>query len=462
MSREKKVAPMKLAVGSIRRRGVHGYFAYRCQVNGRRTEISLQTRDYHEALKKVAELVPIAQARTAEVIAAHVNEARGFAKQATDLALTDAWSKYEQHPDRAMPHTVSEQLAYRSSFQEFVDFVTRSATKEERQKRIPHTTISLVKEITPTVAAEYAAYLRHQPLAVDTHNRKLKRIRKVFSVLREYHGGENPFYAKSLFRSEREEQDTIVRRQAFTKDEEQRLLEELRSPKHKLMNKEEIRIVYIIGMYTGQRLKDCVLLQWQNIDLPHRRIYVKQFKTGKEVSIPMAPQLYDALTDALQWKCNQYVCPKTAARYNKTNADGKNVGNNLVDIDVLRVIRWIGLDPSVSVPGRKKKMTIYGFHSLRHSFSSFCAEAGVPKAVLLSILGTESEIADKYYTHVGNEAQEKAIAAISGTIFESLDKTKIQQVLDFIGQKPQPLSGDLLQIREILLGAGLEICSPDA
>ena len=41
MSREKKVAPMKLAAGSIRRRGSHGCFAYRCQVNGRRTEISL-------------------------------------------------------------------------------------------------------------------------------------------------------------------------------------------------------------------------------------------------------------------------------------------------------------------------------------------------------------------------------------------------------------------------------------
>ena len=145
---------MKLAAGSIRRKGSHGCFAYRCQVNGRRTEISLQTRDYHEALKKVAELVPIVQARTAEVIAAHVNQARGFAKLATDLALSDAWSKYEQHPDWAMPHTVSEQLAYRSSFLEFVDFVPHSATKEERQKRISHTTISLVKEITPTVAAE--------------------------------------------------------------------------------------------------------------------------------------------------------------------------------------------------------------------------------------------------------------------------------------------------------------------
>ena len=98
-------------------------------------------------------------------------------------------------------------------------------------------------------------------------------------------------------------------------------------------------------------------------------------------------------------------------------------------------------------------MTVYGFHSLRHSFASFCAEAGVPKAVLLSILGTESEIADKYYTHVGNEAQEKAIAAISGTTFESPDKARIQQVLDFIGQKPLPLPDDLHQIREILLGA---------
>ena len=453
MTREKKVTPMKLTVGSIRRRGKNGCFAYRCQVNGRRTEISLQTRDCHEALKKVADLVPIAQARTAEVVAAHVNEARGFAKQATDLALVDAWSKYEQHPDRAMPHTVSEQLAYRSSFLEFVDFVTSPMTREDRKNRIHHTQITLLREITPTVAAEYAAYLRRQPLAVDTHNRKLKRIRKVLSVLKEYHGGENPFYAKSLFRSEREEQDTIVRRQAFTKEEEMRLLEELRSPAHKLKNKEEVLVIYTIGMYTGQRLKDCVLLQWQNVDLPHRRIYVKQFKTGKEVSIPLAQQLYDTLIEAQKWKCNQYVCPKIAARYNKTDETGKNIGNNLIDHDVIRVIRWIGLEPSVSVPGRKKKMTVYGFHSLRHSFASFCAEAGVPKAVLLSILGTESEIADKYYTHVGNEAQGKAIAAISGTVFENPDKAKIQKALDFISQKPLPLPDELVQIREILLGA---------
>ena len=136
MSREKKVAPMKLAAGSIRRRGINGCFTYHCQANSRRTGISLQIKDYHEALKKVAELIPITQVRTAEVVAAHVNEARGFAKQATDLALVDSWDIYVHHPDRAMPHTVHEQMSYRSSYLEFVDFATRPTTKEKRQKTV--------------------------------------------------------------------------------------------------------------------------------------------------------------------------------------------------------------------------------------------------------------------------------------------------------------------------------------
>lgn len=130
---------------------------------------------------------------------------------------------------------------------------------------------------------------------------------------------------------------------------------------------------------------------------------MKQFKTGKEVTIPIAPKLLEVLQGALAWKAGEtdYVCSNIAARYNKTDARGKNVGNNLVNIDMLRVIRWIGLEPSVAVPGRDKKVTVYGFHSLRHSFASYCAEAGVPQATVLSILGADSEIVSKFYTHVG-------------------------------------------------------------
>ena len=184
--------------------------------------------------------------------------------------------------------------------------------------------------------------------------------------------------------------------------------------------------------------------------MSNRRLWVKQFKTGKEVTIPMAPELYTALTEARKWRTDQYVTPKTAARYNKTNAEGKNVGNNLVNLDVLRVIRWIGLEPSVDVPGRKKKMTVYGFHSLRHSFASFCAEAGVPKAVLLSILGTDSEIADKYYTHVGDESQRKAVEAIRSRCGEKSAQAKIDEVLTLLDSNPKPTKKLLNTITTIL------------
>ena len=392
--------------GKLRQKIPGGPYYYRLMVaNNVRREFSLKTCVFEEAVQKAADLDVIWSAPTQEVAIAQINALKGYSQESKNLPFDEAWRLYEVHPDRAMPHTVSEQNAYRSTFDEFVQFVSKPFPGRKK-----HTIAGGIAEVSPQVCEEFSSYLKTTSLAVDTHNRKIKRLRKIFDCLKEYFAGENPFRSKALLRSEREERGTVVHRQAFTKEQEEQLIAVLSDddPKHKIMNKDEIRVLYVIGRFTGQRLKDCVLLQWQNIDMSNRRLWVKQFKTGKEVTIPMAPELYTALTEARKWRTDQYVTPKTAARYNKTNAEGKNVGNNLVNLDVLRVIRWIGLEPSVDVPGRKKKMTVYGFHSLRHSFASFCAEAGVPKAVLLSILGTDSEIADKYYTHVGDESQRKA------------------------------------------------------
>jgi integrase len=201
-------------------------------------------------------------------------------------------------------------------------------------------------------------------------------------------------------------------------------------------------------MYTGQRLKDCVLIQWQNINLERQRIWVKQFKTGKEVSLPMAPKLYDVLLDAQAWRTDAYVCPHVAARYKHTDKRGKCIGDGLVNIDVMRVIRWIGVETSVAVEGRKKKTTVLGFHSLRHSFASFCAERGVPKAVVVSILGADSEIIDQFYTHVGEDAQQAAIEAISGSQ-KSTSEEKIRRSLEYIASLSLPPE-ELLTVAKIL------------
>ncbi len=218
------------------------------------------------------------------------------------------------------------------------------------------------------------------------------------------------------------------------------------------MNKPEVRVIYYLGMFTGQRMKDCVLLRWNKINFNLKRIWVKQFKTGKEVTIPIAPKLLEVLQGALTWKTGEadYVCPNIATRYNKTNALGKNVGNNLVNIDMLRVIRWIGLEPSVEVPGRDKKVTVYGFHSLRHSFASYCAEAGVPQATELSILGADTEIINKYYTHVGDEAQRQAIAAITGELNGKSPQQRINEALELIRTSTESSDVVLAKVKAIL------------
>ena len=358
--------------GTLRRKNAKGSFYYRLTVaNGVRKEFALKTTDELEALQRAEELDSIWAAQTMDVAVAQINAMKGFSRQAQMLPLSEGWAKYEIHPERATPHTVSEQLSYKTTYEDFVAFVTTPGKH--------HTVITSVAELNSKIAEEYASFLKSQAQAVDTHNRK-------------YH----------------------------------------------VINKPEIRVIYYIGMFTGQRLKDCVLLQWQNVDMERRRIWVKQFKTGKEVTIPMAAELYAVLEEAQAWKEDQYVCPKSAARYNKVDRNGKSVGVNLINIDVLRVIRWIGLEPSVAVPGRSKKMTVYGFHSLRHAFASFCAEAGVPKAVLLSILGTDSEIADKYYTHVGDAAQQQAIDAVSGTMNGKSDRDKINEVLALLKNNFNP------------------------
>ena len=438
MENDMALQKIKLKIGTVYQKEPNGIYYFRYQVNGARKAISLNTRNKQQAIKEAEKYVPLLQATSSEVIAAHVQHARNLATPEKNLLLYQAWEEYEKSPDRATPDTVSEALAYKSTFAEFVEWVND-----------PQATL---RDITETTAMQYADYMRQQNIAVSTHNRKLKRIRKVFKVLQEYCSEDNPFQSAVLYRKEREEREQDVHRLSFTREQEQQLRDVLADDHYKVLNKPEVRVIYYLGMFTGQRMKDCVLLRWSKINLEMNRIWVKQFKTGKEVTIPIAPTLREVLLEALEWKKSDldYVCPNVAMRYNKTNALGKNVGNNLVNIDMLRVIRWIGLEPSVNVPGRDKKVTVYGFHSLRHSFASYCAEAGVPQATVVSILGADSEIVTKYYTHVGDEAQKQAIAAVSGVSLPTPAQNKIDEALALINNSTASSDEILSQVKAIL------------
>ena len=435
--KKKRMEQEKLPIGTIYQVKEGGNYYLRYQIQGKRKNVNLKTDDYDEALKEYHRLLPTLQATTVEVVAAHVTNARRLAGRIMRLTLGSAWGKYSVSPDRAMPATVHEQQSYQATFQDFVDFIGDPL-------RELHT-------ITYEDALEFTKHMKTLHIAVDTHNRRVLRLRKIFNVLKEYcNGAENPFGSKTLLRKPREEQDIGARRMSFTHEQEKALLEVLDNPKFKVKNKEEIKVIYYLGLYTGQRLKDCVLLRWSKVNLAQRKIECRQFKTGRDVTIPIAPQLLSALKGALAWKTDDYgyVCPKVAERYNKVDATGKNTGSGLVNIDVLRVLKWLGLKTAVKVKGRSRAVTVYGFHSLRHSFASHAAEAGVPKAVVQSILGDNCDILDAFYTHIGEEAQQKAIAAIAGEVGVATPQERINRTLQYIDSLPD--SPEHQKIRELL------------
>ena len=425
---------IKLDKGTVYQTQKGGTYYFRYQVNKERKCVSLKTANQEEAIRRAKELLPTVQATNLEIIATHVKVARKLAAQIKSLPLSKIWETYANHPQRALPATVREQLSYEATLAEFLRFLGNKVTQ--------------FAQITEAHTIKFADYLRTTQISVSTHNRKIVRLRKIFATLQEYREDDNPFALKVLMRKEREEQDTAVRRIAFTREQEEQIRAVLDDPRYRILNKEEIKVVFYIGMYTGQRLKDCVLMQWQNVDLEHGRIFVKQFKTGKEVSIPIAPPLQEVLRSALERRVDAYVNPNVAKRYKHTDKRGKCIGDGLVNIDVMRVIRWIGVETSVAVEGRKKKTTVLGFHSLRHSFASFAAEAGVPKAVVESILGANSEIVDQFYTHIGDEAQRAAIDAISGSANDA-PAVRIRRALDYIASIPEP-SAELLAVEKIL------------
>lgn len=430
---------VKLEIGAVHLQD--GKYYYRYQLAGMRKSIPLKTANKEEAIRKAKLLVPTLRASTIDEVAAHVKTAKGLAGETKErrLALSAAWDEYSVHPDRATPATVSEALSYETTWTEFVAFAERKG-------------IRFIDQLTPRLMEAYAGMLRTTGIAVDTHNRKIRRIRKVLGTLTAF--GAKPEIARirTLFRKEREERNIAARRLNFTPEQERAILAVFDDPSYRLKNKDEIRIVYLLGLYTGQRLKDCALLRWNRVDWDLRRLEIVQFKTGKAVSVPMAEPLEAALRE-----CHRnavpggFVCPNVAARYQKVDSRGKNIGGGLVNLDVMRVLRQAGISTAEKVPGRKRAVTVYGFHSLRHTFVSRCAEMGIPKATVVSIIGDDASIIDSYYTHVGDDAQREAIRAVGGEIGVEAPRVRLAAAIEYI-DACEAKTPELLEIRRILAG----------
>ena len=74
MENDMAISKIKLKIGTVYQKETNGIYYFRYQVNGSRKAISLKTRNKQQAIKEAEKYVPLIQATSSEVIAAHVND----------------------------------------------------------------------------------------------------------------------------------------------------------------------------------------------------------------------------------------------------------------------------------------------------------------------------------------------------------------------------------------------------
>lgn len=369
--------------GLVLRNGI--YYADWC-FNGKRYRVSTGEKTEREARKRLAEIVDnFTKGRKTEAVLESVKESLQRATRRT-LRIADAWDTYERNKLR---RAVAESTlrVYRLRFGVFAAW---AAGKVEN-----------VDDVSPEVARRFMSHVAEtaSPKTFNDYLSALALTWKTF-VADGYAAG-NPWTWN------RDTREGIERKEKDTHTKCELTPEQLDALFHATSG--EMRTLFFVGIYTGLRLKDCALLKWDAVDLAGGFIRVVPEKTrrhGIAVSIPVLPPLAEALRaarDADGEDGGGYVMPEVAGLYQASG--GKNISNR-----VATIFRHAGITTTAEAEGRSRKVTDYGFHSLRHTFVSMAARAGIRQAVVQSIVGHTNAAMTAHYTHT-NEADAAAAMA---------------------------------------------------
>lgn len=360
-----------------------------------------------DAEAAAAKLTPILTVDTREELAAQVAITKKLKRQ-SGLRLADAWDTYLKQINR--PDSGAATLAqYKKHFGLFLAWIQGERPVIER-----------VADIDDDTAKSYMAFVWNRGVSSRTYNAYLQALKMVFRHLGEPAALDaNPFDA--ILRKPSE----TVSRKEFTETQVAAIFDGFNKgftdpetgAEYKPMHADEMRVLLNLCCFTGCRGEDGCLMEWQNIDLERGLISYIPRKTarrsqGKAVTLPMHPQLKEVLDNAQSWRGENkakedYVIPQVAHRYHKTPTG--------IQADVMRIIRCAtGLQTTATntIARRRLRANAYSLHSFRHTFVSFCANAGVPLAVVAEIVGHGSPAMTRHYSHISTAAKQTAIAAL--------------------------------------------------
>jgi integrase len=163
----------------------------------------------------------------------------------------------------------------------------------------------------------------------------------------------------------------------------------------------------LAGFYLGARLSDCANLRWKDIDLVPdiKTIRFIPRKGGGEVVTVVHPALEDFLLSMRTPDSDEaFVFPTLAQR------NASSLSNAFRKIMDRAGIEHREIRKRISKDGRS--VAALSFHSLRHSFATTLANAGIPEELRMLLTGHSARDIHQRYSHHDLEALRDAVAVL--------------------------------------------------
>jgi integrase len=162
----------------------------------------------------------------------------------------------------------------------------------------------------------------------------------------------------------------------------------------------------LLGYYTGLRLRDCAELRWHSIDLDQCLLTVETRKTRKTIIVPIHPQF-------AAWLETQMHGIGKAPVFRSLSGTPVAGRNGLSEV-FKRIMERAKIKGRLlrNATGAGRSQSSLSFHSLRHSFNSAMANAGVAPEVRQRLTGHSSAEMNRIYTHHELEPLRAAVATI--------------------------------------------------
>ncbi|MHB8519208.1 MAG: tyrosine-type recombinase/integrase [Limisphaerales bacterium] len=367
----------------IKRHASSYWYACYTSHDGRQLKRSTKTSDRKKALQIAVELERVE------------SEARKGMLTTTQLRkiLSDVSEKVAG--DSLATPSVED---YLNGWLEGVALRNSPATLERYENTVKHLLQSLgpvakrpVSSVTPQHVEEFLNSRLNEGVAPKTAIVDLKTLNTAFRRAEAYGTIlKNPVAAVRPPKMESSE------REVFTHEEVQKILNAAPSL--------DWQTLILLGYFVGARLSDCVQMKWDNVRPEDGVIVYHQKKTGKKVIVPMHYHVIEHVDYLCTFGIEGYLCPSLAQK-------GPG-GKHGLSESFKRIVRKAGIDPMV-VPGKGvRNFTKRTFHSLRHSFNSTLANAGVAEEIRMKLTGHSSKAMNDRYTHLDVAPLKKAISAL--------------------------------------------------